>query len=92
MPAILIQILVAFAASFFARVLLGAGLTIYTYKLISDLVTKLQNQLSTYLYALPSDALAFIHILKIDFYISALMSAYTIVAFVKATKVFVGRK
>lgn len=92
MPAILITILTSFAASLLARVLLGAGLTIYTYKTINDLVSTLQSHLAKYLYALPADALAYIHMLKFDFYVSALLSAYAIVAFVKTSKVFIGAK
>ena len=89
---LLVSILVAFCASFVARIFIGAGLTIFTYKIIFDLVSTLQNKLSDALYSLPADACAYIHILRIDFYISALMSAYGIVAFVKVTKVFVGKK
>ena len=55
MPAILVTILSVFARSLIARMLLGAGLTIFTYNFVDDLVLQAQNEMHGLLNNLPSD-------------------------------------
>ena len=48
MPAILVTILSVFARSLIARMLLGAGLTIFTYNFVDDLVLQAQMKCTDY--------------------------------------------
>ena len=66
MPAILVTILSVFARSLIARMLLGAGLTIFTYNFVDDLVLQAQNEMHGLLNNLPSDIIGLISILKIS--------------------------
>lgn len=91
MPAIVIPILMAFASSLVARMLLGAGLAFYTYSWVGDLVQNAQNEMYGLMGNLPSDILGLISILKIPQALSVVMSAIGTVAFIKAAKVFLGR-
>jgi hypothetical protein len=91
MPAVLIPILAAFASSLVARLLLGAGLIFYVYNWIDDLVQQAQQQMQGLLNNLPSDIIGLISILKVPQSLGVVMSAIGIVAFIKSTKVFLGR-
>lgn len=91
MPAILITILTAFASSLVARLLLGAGLAFVSYTFINDLVAQAQNAVRGLLNNLPADILGILGILKIPQAISVVMSAMGIAAFIKSSKVFLGR-
>lgn len=91
MPAILITILVAFASSLVARLLLGAGLAIFSYAWISDLVLQAQNAMQGYLNNIPSDIFGLISILKIPQALSIIMSAIGVSAFIRSSKVFLGK-
>lgn len=91
MPAILVTILSVFARSLIARMLLGAGLTIFTYNFVDDLVLQAQNEMHGLLNNLPSDIIGLISILKVPQALSVIMSALGIAAFIKTSKVFLGR-
>lgn len=91
MPAVLIQILAAFASSLVARLLLGAGLAFFTYDWINDLVESAQNEMAGLLNNLPSDVLGLISILKLPQALSVVISALGVAAFIKSSKVFLGR-
>lgn len=91
MPAVLITILTAFAGSLVARMLLGAGLAIFTYNFVDDLVLQAQNEMHGLLNNLPSDIIGLISILKVPQALSVIMSALGVAAFIKTSKVFLGR-
>ncbi|MCU4601516.1 DUF2523 domain-containing protein [Acinetobacter bereziniae] len=91
MPAVLIAIFASIASRLIARLLVGAGLTIITFNVINDLIGRLENLMRGYLYSLPSDFLYIVQILNFDFYLSVLMSAYTIAGSIKSAKVFFGK-
>lgn len=91
MPAILVMILSSFASSLVARLIIGAGLVIYTYNFVDDLVAQAQNQIAHLLNGLPADVLGLISILKLPQSLSIIMSALGFAAFIKTTKVFLGR-
>lgn len=91
MPALLIGILTAFAGGLVARLLLGAGLAIFTYNFVDDMVLQAQNAMGGLLNNLPSDILGLISILKIPQGLSVYMSAIGVAAFIKTSKVFLGR-
>lgn len=91
MPAILIPILSAFAASLVARLMLGAGLAFFTYSFVDDLVAQAQNEMTGLLNNLPSDIIGLISILKVPQALSVVMSAMGIAAVIKTTKVFIGQ-
>ncbi len=91
MPAVLITILTAFASSLVARMLLGAGLAIFTYNFVDDLVLQAQNEMHGLLNNLPSDIIGLISILKVPQALSVIMSALGVAAFIKTSKVFLGR-
>lgn len=88
---VLITILTAFASSFLARIVLGAGLAYFTYNWVEDFVANAQDQMYGILNNLPSDLLGLISILKLPQALSVVMSALGVAAFVKASKIFLGR-
>lgn len=88
---VLITILTAFASSFLARIALGAGLAYFTYNWVEDFVANAQNQMYGILNNLPSDLLGLISILKVPQALSVVMSALGVAAFVKSSKIFLGR-
>ena len=92
MPAVLVAILSAFASSLVARLLIGAGLAVFTYNFVDDLVIVAQDAMGDLLYSLPSDIIGLISILKIPQGLSVIMSAMGFVAFIKSAKIFLGRQ
>lgn len=91
MPALLITILTAFASSLVARLLLGAGLAFVTYTWINDLVLNIQLEIGHLFNGLPADFLGLISILKIPQAVSVVISALGLAAFIKTSKVVLGR-
>jgi uncharacterized membrane protein len=91
MAALIIPILVAFASSLIARMLLGAGLAFFTYTWITDQVFNAQQQMMGLFNNIPADLLGLMSILKIPQGLSVVMSAMGVVAFIKAAKVYLGR-
>lgn len=91
MPAILIPILAMFASSLIARMLLGAGLAVFTYNISDNLVEQAQQKMQGLFFNLPSDVFGLISILKIPQGLSVILSAMGIVAFIKTSKVFIGK-
>lgn len=91
MPAVLVTILTAFASSLVARLLLGAGLAIFTYNFVDDIVIQAQNETTGLLNNLPSDVIGLVSILKIPQALSVIFSALGVAAFIKTSKVVLGR-
>lgn len=91
MPAMLITILSAFAGSLVARLILGAGLAFLTYNWINDLVLNIQVEIGHLFNGLPADFLGLISILKIPQAVSVVVSALGLAAFIKTSKVVLGR-
>ena len=91
MPAILVTILSVFARSLIARMLLGAGLAFFTHNWIMGLVEDAQNEMIGMFNNIPSDLLGLLSILKIPQALSVILSAIGIAAFIKTSKVFLGR-
>ena len=87
----IIQILMAFAGSVVARLLLGASLALFTYDFVDDLVTQAQQEMQGLLGSLPSDILGLVSLLKIPQSLSVVMSALGIAAFIKTAKVYLGK-
>ncbi len=87
----IIQILMAFAGSLVARLLLGASLALVTYDFVDDLVTQAQQEMQGLLGSLPSDILGLVSLLKIPQSLSVVMSALGIAAFIKTAKVYLGK-
>lgn len=87
----IIQILMAFAGSLVARLLLGASLALFTYDFVDDLVTQAQHEMQGLLGSLPSDILGLVSLLKIPQSLSVVMSALGIAAFIKTAKVYLGK-
>lgn len=91
MPALLITILTAFASSLVARLLLGAGLAFVSYTFINDLVMQAQNAMQGLYSNIPSDIMGILGILKIPQGLSVIMSAIGIAAFIKSSKLALGK-
>lgn len=91
MPAILITILTAFASSLVARLLLGAGLAFVSYSFINDLVVQAQSAMQGLYSNIPADIMGVLGILKIPQSISVLMSAIGIAAFIRSSKLALGK-
>ena len=91
MAAYLIPILIAFASSLVARLLLGAGLAFFTYTQIDSIVADIQAEIGNLLGGLPADILGLISIMKIPQSLSVVLSALGLAAFIKSSKMFLGR-
>lgn len=91
MPAFLLSLLSTLIASFLARLLLGAGLTLFTYSFVVNMTEQAKDKIATLMNGLPADILGIIGILQVDASISVIMSALSVSAFVKAAKVIVGK-
>lgn len=91
MPAVLIAIATLIARHLIARLLIGAGLAVISFTFINGLCAKLENALQGYLYSIPSDFLYIIQALKFDFYLSVVISAYSLAISIKSAKVFFGK-
>lgn len=87
----IIPILIAFASSLVARLLLGAGLAFFTYRQIDSIVAHIQNEIGNLLGGLPADVLGLISIMKIPQSLSVVLSALGLAAFIKSSKMFLGR-
>jgi hypothetical protein len=95
MPAFLLRLAMwfagSFASSFILKIFVGAGLAFYAYGKTDDLVAMAQNEMQVLFGNLPADVLGVLGILKIPQSISVIMSAMGIAAFIKMSKVFIGK-
>ena len=91
MPQILIVILTAFASSLVAKLMLGAGLAFLSYTWINDLVLQAQNSMLGLYSNIPSDIMGVLGILKIPQALSIIMSAMGTAAFIKSSKIALGK-
>ena len=89
--AYLIPILIAFASSLVARLMLGAGLAFFTYTQIDSIIADIQSEIGNLLGGLPADILGLISIMKIPQSLSVVLSALGLAAFIKSSKMFLGR-
>lgn len=91
MPALLITILTAFASSLVPKLLLGAGLAFVSYTFINDLVMQAQNAMLGLYNNVPADIMGIMGILKIPQALSVIMSAIGTAAFIKSSKLALGK-
>lgn len=91
MPAFLIPLLMALLGSVIARVMLGAGLAFLTFTWVNDLVSLAQNQISGLMGGLPADLLGILGIMQIPQALSIIMSAIGTAAFIKTSKIALGK-
>ncbi|BFM35352.1 DUF2523 domain-containing protein [Acinetobacter towneri] len=91
MPQLLITILAAFASSLVAKLLLGAGLAFISYTFINDLVMQAQNAMLGLYNNVPADIVGIMGILKIPQALSVIMSAIGTAAFIKSSKLALGK-
>lgn len=91
MPAVLIVILTSLVSSLIARMLLGAGLAIFTYNWIQNEITDAQSAVGSLLGSLPADVVGLIGLAKIPQALSVVMSAIGVAAFIKTSKIFIGK-
>jgi len=91
MPKLLIFILTSFASSLVAKMMLGAGLAFISYTFINDLVLQAQNAMTGLYSNLPADLLGVLGILKIPQALSIIMSAIGTAAFIKSSKLALGK-
>lgn len=91
MPKLLIFILTSFASSLVAKMMLGAGLAFISYTFINDLVLQAQTAMTGLYSNLPADLLGVLGILKIPQALSIIMSAIGTAAFIKSSKLALGK-
>lgn len=91
MPAILVTILAAFASSLVAKLLLGAGLAFVSYTFINDMVSAAQAEMMGLYGNLPANIIGVLGLLKIPQALSVLMSAIATAAFIKSSKLALGK-
>ena len=70
---------------------MGAGLAFLTYTWVNDLVLLAQQQMVGLANQLPSDVLGVLSILQIPQGLSIIMSAIGTAAFIKTSKIAIGR-
>ena len=92
MPAVLLTILSTLLASFLSRILLGAGLAVFSYTQINKYMDQFIAQVASYLNGLPVSFLQLASLGGLDFYISVVLSALSSATFIFTMKVFVARK
>lgn len=85
-------LLTSLISSLIARLLIGAGLTFVTYNWVSDLLDELINQVQTSINQLPPIVLSFMKLWTIDLCISMLLSTVQLIIFIKAAKLYLGKK
>lgn len=88
---LLAMVLTSLIASLLARVLLGAGLTFFTYNWVNDVLNDLIAQAQTSINQLPAFALSILNLWGIDVCIAMMLSTVQILIFVKVARVFVGK-
>lgn len=91
MPKLLIFILTSFASSLVAKIMLGAGLAFVSYTFINDLVLQAQNAMLGLYSNIPADIMGVLGILKIPQSLSVVMSAIGVAAFIKSSKLALGK-
>lgn len=91
MPKLLILILTSFASSLVAKMMLGAGLAFLSYTWINDLVSQAQNAMLGLYSNIPADIVGILGILKIPQSLSVIMSAIGTAAFIKSSKLALGK-
>ena len=91
MPAVLYGLLIWFASSLVARVLLGAGLGIFSYRAIQTAFDKFQLMMMQQVNQAPAEVLSMLSMLGIDYYISVVIGALSAATFIIVAKVFVGK-
>ena len=91
MPALIASVLTVLTRYFFARLLVGAGLTVVTYKAINSVVDRLKDMLQGYLNDLPQSVVYVFDLLNFDFYLAVVISAYTLAITIKSAKIFIGK-
>lgn len=91
MPQLLIAILVGFASSLVAKLMLGAGLAFISYTFINGLVMQAQNAMLGLYNNVPADIVGIMGILKIPQALSVIMSAIGTAAFIKSSKLALGK-
>lgn len=88
---LLVPILIWFASSLAARMLLGLGLGIVTFYALQTLMDNLKNALLSSLSGLPADIVNIMGLLNFDFYISIVLSAMGTAAFIASSKIALGK-
>ena len=91
MPAILITILASFASSLVAMLMIGAGLAFLSFTFINDLVAQAQTEMLGLYSNIPANILGVLGILKIPQALSVVMSAIGTAAFIKSSKIALGK-
>lgn len=91
MPVILVQVLAWFAASLVARMLMGAGLALYSISWVNTLVANAQAEIEQGFSSLPADVFSLLATLKVPQAISVIFSALVIVGTIKTAKVILGK-
>jgi len=91
MPAVLIAVLTLLTRYFIARALVGAGLTVITFTVVNSFVNQLKDMLHGYLYNLPASVFYVVDLLNFDFYLSAVISAYSLAISIKSAKIALGK-
>lgn len=91
MPRLLVMILTSFASSLVAKLMLGAGLAFLSYTWINDLVLQAQNSMLGLYSNIPADIMGVLGILKIPQSLSVVMSAIGTAAFIKSSKLVLGK-
>lgn len=92
MPAILIRILTWLMTSMAGQVLFSLGLGVVSFTTLNSLLGWITSHIEVYFLGTSKNILIFVHLLEIDYYVSALLSAITIKATIMAAQVALAKK
>lgn len=92
MPAILIRILSWLMTSLAGQVLFSLGLGVLSFASINSLMGWLTERMTTYFMGAPKNILIFVQLLEIDYYFSALLSAFIIKSTIMAAQVALAKR
>ena len=91
MPAILVTILTAFASKLLVKMMIGAGIVFLSYTYTNDLVAQAQVAMQGLYSNIPANIMGILGILKIPQALSVIMSAIGTAAFIKSSKLAIGK-
>ena len=92
MPAILVTILTAFASKLVVKMMIGAGIVFLSYTYTNDLVAQAQAAMQGLYSNIPANIMGILGILKIPQALSVIMSAIGTAAFIKSSKLALGKQ
>ena len=88
---LLAKVLTALISSLIARLLMGAGLSILTYKWVEELLDELIRKAQNSLNSIPEFTLALVKLTELDLCISMLIGTVKLLIMIKVARLSIGK-